>query len=136
MVVEVACGVIVNENKVLCVQRSEIMSLPLKWEFPGGKIEEGETPEVCLVREIKEELNIEINIKQSISPSYYLYEKFEINLIPFVCSISSGEIQLTEHKEYKWLEPKKLLDLDWAAADIAIVDEILELCFMDEKIFS
>jgi 8-oxo-dGTP diphosphatase len=62
MVIKVVCGVIVDTDKVLCVQRSESMTLPLKWEFPGGKIEQGETSEECLNRELKEELNIEVSI--------------------------------------------------------------------------
>ncbi len=127
MIIEVVCGVIMDGDKVLCVQRSESMSLPFKWEFPGGKIEKNETPEQCLYREIKEELNIEIKIERSLTSSYYQYEKFEINLIPFLCSMISGEIHLAEHKEYKWLDPKDLLGLDWAAADIPIVEEIIKL---------
>ncbi|MBK8051748.1 MAG: (deoxy)nucleoside triphosphate pyrophosphohydrolase [Saprospiraceae bacterium] len=127
MVVEVVCGVIFSDNRVLCVQRSEKMSLPLKWEFPGGKIEENETAELCLHRELKEELGISTEIMQKLSISYYDYGTFEIVLIPYLCKYLGDEIILNEHKEFQWLLYSQLLLLDWAPADVPIVKEIINL---------
>lgn len=101
------------------------MPLPLKWEFPGGKIETGETAEECLIREIKEELNIEIEITGSLSPNDHQYPNKLIRLIPFICRQTGGDLALKEHAEYKWVDDKDLLDLDWAEGDIPIVKEYL-----------
>lgn len=125
MVIEVVCGVIVRDNKVLCVQRSEKMLLPLKWEFPGGKIEKNETPEQCLDREIKEELGVKIEILEKLSNSYCDYGSFEIILIPYLCKYLGDEIILSEHKEFQWLLFSELTMLDWAPADVPIVKEIM-----------
>jgi 8-oxo-dGTP diphosphatase len=123
---EVTCGIIVNQNKILVTQRSEKMKLPLKWEFPGGKIEENETAEECILREIKEELNLEIEILKRLSASQYDYGTFKINLIPFIAKYQNGVIILAEHKDFKWIEAKDLLSLDWAPADIPILNEFLK----------
>lgn len=125
MVIEVACGVIVEKDKVLCVQRSETMSMPLKWEFPGGKIELGETAEVCLIRELAEELEIRVSIIEKLSNSYFDYGNFKIILIPYICQFIGDKIILKEHKEYLWLPYNELIKLDWAPADIPIVNEII-----------
>lgn len=97
------------------------MPLPLKWEFPGGKVEEGESLENCLVREIKEELDITIKIIDELAPNEHKYSDKTIKLIPFLCRWTKGEIHLKEHAAYRWQRPKNLLDLDWAEADIPIV---------------
>ena len=107
-IINVTCAIIVKENKVLVVQRSEKMKLPLKWEFPGGKIEENESEIDCIKREIKEELNIEINVIKKLSCSIYDYGTFKINLIPFIVNHIIGEISLTEHKAYKLLDKTEL----------------------------
>jgi 8-oxo-dGTP diphosphatase len=123
----VACAIILNnQNKVLACQRSANMHLALKWEFPGGKIEENETAEDCLIREIKEELNIEIQILEQKSVNDHHYPDKSIRLIPFICRHLSGEISLKEHKDFKWLDKSNLLDLDWAAADLPILNEYLQ----------
>jgi len=124
--IHVACGIIVKGSKILVTQRSEQMKLPLKWEFPGGKIEENETAEECLHREIKEEINLEIEILKQLSASIYDYETFEINLIPFIANYKGGVIKLAEHKDFKWMEANELLNLDWAPADIPILKEFLK----------
>lgn len=124
--INVACAIILNkERKILAAQRSFTMSLPLKWEFPGGKIESNETPEQCIIREIKEELDIKISIIRPFTASQYIYPTVTINLIPSICQYVSGEIFLKEHANYKWLNPNELLDLDWAEADIPIVKNYL-----------
>lgn len=125
--IRVSCAIIINPfDQVLVTQRSSLMPLPLKWEFPGGKIEENETAEECLIREIKEELNIEIEITASLSPNDYQYPDKQIRLIPFICRQTGGEIILKEHADCKWLDVKDLLDLDWAEADVGVVEEYLK----------
>ena len=105
------------------------MKLPLKWEFPRGKLEENESEVDCIKREIKEEINIEIAITKKMSNSVFDYGDFKINLIPFVAVYVSGEIILSEHRDYKLLEKTELLNMDWAEADIPIVEELLKLEF-------
>jgi 8-oxo-dGTP diphosphatase len=130
--IQVSCAIIVNSiGKVLVTQRSINMPLPLKWEFPGGKIEAGETAEECLIREIREELNIEIQITGSLPPNDHQYPDKLIRLIPFICRQKDGEIILKEHASYKWLDAKDLLDLDWAEADVGVVVEYLRLATKD-----
>jgi 8-oxo-dGTP diphosphatase len=125
--IKVTCAIIEHENKTLVVQRSESMKLPLKWEFPGGKIEDNETEEASIKREIREELNIEIELISRLTPVTFKYPNFVINLIPFIATYLKGEIMLFEHKNYKWLLKEELLNLDWAEADIPIVEEFLKL---------
>lgn len=122
LTIDVTCAIIVENQKVLCVQRSENMTLPLKWELPGGKVELNETPEECLIREIQEELGIMIEIKKKLDNNVHRYSKnLTINLIPFLCQIQEGNLTLKEHRQGKWLEKSQLEDLDWAEADIPIV---------------
>ena len=123
----VTCAIILFQNKILVTQRSESMKLPLKWEFPGGKLEMGESEEACIIREIKEELNLNILPLKKLSNCIHDYGSFQINLIPFVAEHISGEIQLSEHKAYQLLDKKELLSLDWAEADLPIVEEFLKL---------
>lgn len=113
---------------MLCAQRSEVMKLPLKWEFPGGKLETGETLENCLIREIKEELGVEISIKMNLSPNIHTYDNSkEICLYPFICTIQSGTIFLKEHKQVTWLKLDELKQLNWAEADIPILNHYISL---------
>jgi 8-oxo-dGTP diphosphatase len=123
--IDVTCAIIINDNKILVTQRSEKMKLPLKWEFPGGKLENGEGEIECVVREIKEELNIKIRVTEKLSNSIFDYGNFQINLIPFIANYYSGEIKLLEHKEYKWVEKNEMILLDWAEADLPILKEFL-----------
>ena len=117
----VACAIIERDGKILAVQRSELMDLPLKWEFPGGKIHQGEPPEQCVVREVSEELNLQIAVSRLLSPVSHDYPDFSVTLYPFICSIVSGEITLHEHKALLWLSPSELFSLDWLAADFPII---------------
>jgi 8-oxo-dGTP diphosphatase len=126
-IVDVTCAIIIKENKIFVAQRSETMKLPFKWEFPGGKLEESENEIECIKREIKEEINIEIEVLKRLSNSIYDYGTFKINLIPFLTNYISGDIVLAEHKDFKLLDKSELLNLDWAEADIPIVEEFLKL---------
>ncbi|MDG1713924.1 (deoxy)nucleoside triphosphate pyrophosphohydrolase [Lacinutrix sp.] len=96
-VIPVTCAIIKFNNKVLAVQRSKSMKLPLKWEFAGGKIEAGESEIDCIKREILEELNIKIEIKDRLTPITHQYPNFKIKLIPFIAEYLSGELKLREH---------------------------------------
>lgn len=125
--INVTCAIILIDNQILVTQRSEKMKLPLKWEFPGGKLEDNESEKDCIKREIKEELNIEIDVISQLSNSVFDYDTFKINLIPFIANYVSGEIILSEHKDYKLLDKSELLNLDWAEADLPIVEEFLKL---------
>jgi 8-oxo-dGTP diphosphatase len=121
-VIKVTCALIINkEERILVAQRSNNMNLPLKWEFPGGKIEANETPEACLIREIKEELNISVKIIKGLPTNIHVYTNITIELMPFICNHVKGDIILKEHADFKWLHKNELLALDWADADVPIV---------------
>jgi 8-oxo-dGTP diphosphatase len=120
--IDVACAIIVNaDGQVLVTQRSAVMKLPLKMEFPGGKVEKGESPSACLIREIKEELNLDIKVIIEMPANEHIYPDFKIRLIPFVCEITGGVITLKEHAGYYWFDTKELSHLDWAAADVPVM---------------
>ncbi|MBE0655929.1 MAG: (deoxy)nucleoside triphosphate pyrophosphohydrolase, partial [Bacteroidales bacterium] len=96
-----------------------------KWEFPGGKVEVGESEINCLIREIKEELNIIIDPFERCQPHIHDYKSFKIKLIPYLSKYLSGEIKLLEHEEAKWIEIDGLINLDWAPADLPILMDFL-----------
>lgn len=123
----VTCGIIERNGKVLCTRRSETMSHPLKWEFPGGKIQDGESPEECLRRELREELGVEAEVGRSLPPATHAYPGLSVTLYPFLCRIPpDSPIILHEHDRAAWLDPKELPSLDWAEADVAVVDAYLQ----------
>lgn len=101
------------------------MTHPLKWEFPGGKLEQGEDARSCIKREIFEELGITIIPVHQLTTIIHNYSDYQINLIPFICEFSGGSITLNEHMSYKWLLPEDLIRLDWVEADIGIVNDLL-----------
>ena len=123
--IQVTCAIIERDGFVLAAQRSAAMSLPLKWEFPGGKIHQGESPSECLRRELFEELNIHVSVGRSLLVSTYQYPTITVTLHPFICSIEAGEIVLNEHAAITWLAPNNLHSLDWAAADIPVIESYL-----------
>ncbi|MGM0875671.1 MAG: (deoxy)nucleoside triphosphate pyrophosphohydrolase [Bacillota bacterium] len=111
-------AVIVENGKILCAQRGPAKALPLKWEFPGGKVEEGESPQQALRREINEEMHCKIEIGDQIEHTVYEYDFGIVHLTTFYCKLIEGEPVLTEHLSIKWLSPDELRSLDWAPADI------------------
>ena len=120
--IHVACAIIEQDGRVLAAQRSRSMSMPLKWEFPGGKIEAGESPEACLKRELAEEMGIGVAIQREMQPCTHRYPTFTITLYPFVCTIISGEIVLKEHRAAAWVTPEEMTALDWPGADARIIE--------------
>lgn len=121
--IHVSCAIIEQDGLLLAAQRSAAMSLPLKWEFPGGKINEGESPAECLKRELFEELEIDVVVGQPFKPAIHHYPTFSVTLYPFICTILSGEITLNEHTAISWLSPSELHTLDWAEADWPIIEQ-------------
>jgi 8-oxo-dGTP diphosphatase len=126
-IVDVACAIIEGPEGVLCALRSATMSLPLVWEFPGGKIEQGESAEAALIREIGEELDVLIEVLRDLPESDHSYVPGRlIRLHPFVCRIASETSPVAgEHAEIRWIRKEDLRSLDWAAADIPVMEHYL-----------
>jgi 8-oxo-dGTP diphosphatase len=125
--VHVTCGLIIRNEKVLICRRKEGKSLAGYWEFPGGKIEPGETVEECLMRELKEELGLEVEIKRHFLTVTHAYSETTIKLSSFICGCSDAEIVLTDHDAYKWVEVSELMNWRLAPADVAIAEALQNL---------
>jgi 8-oxo-dGTP diphosphatase len=118
---KVTCAIIVRQNKILVTQLNSGSDHHLKWEFPGGKQNQEETIEDCIIREIYEELEIEIGILESMIPVKYDYGFKQIELIPFLCTLKSGRIKLNVHSDFKWVTLEKLSEIDFAEADRKLI---------------
>lgn len=128
--IEVVAAVIVDQkNKYMCVQRGTNSKkyLSEKWEFPGGKIEDNENHTEALVREIQEELKMRIESVNHIITVDHSYPDFQLIMHAYLSKIIDGEPNLTEHLDLKWLPADQLSSLDWAAADVPIVEKIIEI---------
>lgn len=123
--IKVVAAIIQKENKILATKRGygEFINM---WEVPGGKIESGETKKQALVREIKEELNIEINVDKFALDIEYQYPNFYLFMSCFMCSIKEGSIELLEHNDGKWITKEELNTLNWLPADIDAVNYLKE----------
>lgn len=120
--IEVVAGVIKNINdEFFCAQRADIGELGLKWEFPGGKIELGETHKEALSRELSEELNIEAVIGEHIITVEHTYTTFHLTMHTYYIESYMGSIELKEHIDSKWLKSRDLKGLKWAEADLPII---------------
>ncbi|GAB2680701.1 NUDIX domain-containing protein [Aliiglaciecola aliphaticivorans] len=120
--IDVSAGIIVKENKVLAARRKKGLHLAGFWEFPGGKVELGESPEVCLIRELKEEFGIDTVVTDFVGENTHSYSDKTIHLIAFRVEHLGGEFQLIDHDEIKWLSAAELDSLKWAEADIPLVE--------------
>lgn len=121
--IKVVAAIIVDNGKVFATQRG-YGEFKDGWEFPGGKVEEGETPQEALVREIREELDTEIEIRELLDTVEYDYPKFHLSMDCFICKIKSGDLVLKEHEDAKWLTKKNLDSVDWLPADEGVVEKI------------
>ena len=124
--ISVVAAIIKHNNKILCVQRGDnkYNYISKKFEFPGGKIEEGETLEETIIREVREELLMNVKTEKPFITVEHQYPDFFITMYSFICSCEDPAVHLTEHIAYKWLAPSELEDLDWAAADIPMVKKL------------
>lgn len=123
--IKVVGAIIENENnEILCALRSPIMSLPNMWEFPGGKVESGETLKEAIEREIKEELDCYVEFIDAFNDNTFEYDKFIVNLITVKCRITSCTPTASEHSKLIWLHRDNLLSLNWAPADMKAVNQL------------
>lgn len=121
--VRVVAAVIRKDNKIFATQRG-YGEFKDGWEFPGGKIEEGETPEQALAREIKEELDTEIKVGELIDTIEYDYPNFHLSMDCFWCEIMQGGLELKEHEAARWLSKEELYSVDWLPADVGVIEKI------------
>lgn len=120
----VTAAILIKEGHILIAKRRQGKHLAGKWEFPGGKIEPGETPEECLAREMKEELGIVVKVEDFMAKSIYEYDRGVVELLAYRVNWVSGELQLLDHDETKWIGTTELSSIDFAPADIPLVKEI------------
>lgn len=121
--IDVVAAIIYKDGAYFATQRGygEFEGM---WEFPGGKIESGESREVALKREIREELGVDITIDKFLCTTDYDYPSFHLTMHCYLCSVKSGEIELREHKSARWLTTKTLDSVEWLPADKYIIDEL------------
>lgn len=131
---EVVAAIIIFDGQILCMQRGQSVQeyISYKFEFPGGKIEAGETKTEALMRELWEEINLQVKIEVEdfFMTVNHTYPDFELTMHSYLCPVTSKQFSCKEHINYKWLYPKQLKSLDWAAADYPIVEKlmVMQLC--------
>ena len=121
--IRVVAAIIVENGRVFATQRG-YGDFKDGWEFPGGKIEAGESPEQALVREIREELDTEIRVERLLRTVEWDYPTFHLSMDCFICTIESGDLHLREHEAARWLDLEHLNDVDWLPADLQLIPEI------------
>lgn len=121
---KVSAALLVHSGRLLIAQRPHTDQLAGLWEFPGGKLELGETPELCLRREMQEEFNIEVEVGAFFRESVYHYQQGSIQLLAFWAVWSSGQLQPRAHDDYRWVLPTELIGFEFAPADVPFVEEL------------
>lgn len=128
--IDVVCGVIRNEKgEYLACLRPVGKHLGGLWEFPGGKVDPGESPGRALVRELREELDIEVEVGQPLAPVIWEYSERSIRLLPYFCTITGGELRALEHEALRWCHPGQFLEIPWSDADVPILRELIATSF-------
>ena len=122
--IHVAAALIIQDRKIFVARRKDAGELALKWEFPGGKLEEGESGEEAIVREIREELSVGISVQRHFMQVTHQYNSFFLTMEAYLCTLEEGTIILTEHVDSAWITADELDGIDWAAADIPIAEEL------------
>ena len=121
--IEVAAAIIVKDNKVFATQRG-YGEFKDGWEFPGGKLEPGESAREALAREIREELDVDIRVGRLLETVEYDYPKFHLTMHCFICELLSEEIVLKEHEDARWLKEEELDTVDWLPADVGLINKL------------
>ena len=124
--IEVVAAIIIKDNQVFATQRG-YGQWQGWWEFPGGKIEPGETPEAALTREIREELNAEITVGDLLQTIEWDYPAFHLTMHCYLCTLNSDQLHLNEHSASAWLNSETLRSVNWLPADLGLLDEIEKL---------
>ncbi|AHM60009.1 NUDIX hydrolase [Flammeovirgaceae bacterium 311] len=130
---EVACAIIEQGEQVLVTQRGYHKAEAGLWEFPGGKLNKGESPHDCIVREIAEELHLQVAPYQLLQAVEYHYPDKSIRLIPLICRLTGGRLTLTEHAAYQWLAPQALHPLQWCPPDVPVLEQYLQWLSQQSK---
>ena len=123
-ITRVTAAILINDEKIMIAKRKSSGKLPNKWEFPGGKIENNETPEQCLRREMKEEFDIDVSVGEYLGSSIYYYDHISIELMAYRTYWEKGEIDLKDHDEFKWISLEQLAEFDFAPADMVFVEKL------------
>ncbi len=127
--IQVTAAVIIKNKKILIARRKKEQHMGLKWEFPGGKIRENETPTACLIRELEEEFSIKTRIREFFLRTVHHYQNKSIELISFLVDHRAGDFILRDHEEIRWIDRDELGRYDFADADIPIVKKLADLEF-------
>lgn len=125
-IVKVVAAIIIENGKIFATQRG-YGEFKDGWEFPGGKIEKGETPKEALIREIREELDTDIEVGEIFDTVEYDYPKFHLSMDCFLCKVKSGDLVLKEHEASKWLTKETLKSVEWLPADLGLVEKLHEI---------
>ncbi len=122
--IHVAAAIMIENDRVFIAKRKDAGELALKWEFPGGKIEEGESGEAAVIREIREELGVDIEVEGHFVSVSHTYSTFSLTMEGYLARITKGVIFLSEHVDSGWVSSEELDAFDWAAADIPIMEKL------------
>jgi len=125
--IEVVAAVILAGKTVFCAQRNGKGEVAFKWEFPGGKVEAGETHKDALMREIEEELGASIDVESFFMTVRHQYVTFHLTMHCYKATLKSASIRLNEHLDSRWLNANELFEMDWAPADLPVVEKVREL---------
>ena len=125
--IRVTAAIIIDSDKVFIAKRKPPGKMPGKWEFPGGKIEEGETPEQCLRRELREELGVEVAVGECVGTNVHRYDFYQIDLLAYKARILGGKIRLTDHSDMAWVKAEDLSGYEFVPADIPFVKMIRKM---------
>ena len=128
--INVVAAIILKDNKIFATQRG-YGEFKDGWEFSGGKVEADESPEKAIIREIKEELDTDIDVKEYFDTVEYDYPTFHLSMKCYICTVLSGKLDLLEHEASKWLDKDSLESVDWLPADLGLVDKLK--CYLQKN---